>query len=364
MFKTPSIKLNKKTFLGVITAAFCLGLLAYNNCGQTGGTVGEPLEQRTPFISIWQTTTPNESITLPLRQGYKYNMIVDWGDGSSKEKITSWNDTDKTHEYAEAGQYTITLKGLAEAWYFNNNGFSLCTDSSSGDQDKIISIVDLGDMGWKSFEKAFCGCDNLTTVEGGVTSEVTDMSYMFSGSPSVHPDVAKWDTSNVTNMSHMFDGVQAPLNVTKWNTSKVTDMSFMFSTATSNPDLSQWDTSNVTDMTAMFIAVSFTADISNWNTKKVTSMNQMFYLSSFDPDMATWDFRNVANMTNMLVGSQITNVHYTDLLKRILETRTVNGVTLNATSQYYNSAASARASLITNHGWTISDNGSGGPDPG
>jgi surface protein len=355
----------KKAILGSITIILCLGLLTYTNCGQKSGTSGDAIVQAgAPFVSIWETTTPNESITLPLREGFEYNMIVDWGDGSPKEKITSWDDSKKTHEYAEPGQHTITLKGLAEALYFNNNGFSTCTDTNSGNAQKIISVTDLGDMGWKNLERAFCGCNNLQSLSGGVTSNVTNMSRMFHGAFVSELDVSKWDTSKVTNMSGMFDGMGAQLDVSKWNTSSVTDMSFMFSNSSSNPDLSRWDTSQVTTMASMFIASNFTADISGWNTRKVTTMNQMFYLSVFNPDMSDWDFTNITNMASMLVGSQITNENYTALLKQIHATRTVNGVFLSTTNQYYNSAAAARASLISDYGWSISDNGSGGPDPG
>ena len=190
------------------------------------------------------------------------------------------------------------------------------------------------------------------------------MGQMFQGSPSANPDVSKWDTSSVTNMNYMFDGISVSLDPSKWDTSKVTDMSFMFSSATTDADLSDWNTSNVTTMEGMFIAATFTGNIAGWDTSKVTNMNQMFYLSSTDPDMSEWDFSSAASMISMLTGSQISTRHYTDFLIRIFQTRTVNGVTLNATSQYYDSAATARASLVSSHSWIVSDNGSAGPDPG
>ena len=45
------------------------------------------------------------------------------------------------------------------------------------------------------------------------------------------PDISKLNTSNVTNMSYMFSGcssLSSLPDISKWNTSNVTDMSWMF----------------------------------------------------------------------------------------------------------------------------------------
>lgn len=42
----------------------------------------------------------------------------------------------------------------------------------------------------------------------------------------------------------------------------------------------------------------------------------------------------------------------------------MDGVELDATAQYYDSADAARTDLIDTNGWAISDNGSAGADPG
>ena len=152
------------------------------------------LHNNNPFTSVWKTTSASESITLPLRSGYNYDFTVDWGDGSSTSTVTAHDDTDRTHTYANAGEYTVTITGLVEAWYFNNGG----------SKNKIIQVTELGDMGWKNLELAFYRCRNLTTVAGGDVSGVTNMSYMFGDAASANPDVSGWDTSNVTNMQGMF----------------------------------------------------------------------------------------------------------------------------------------------------------------
>ena len=66
------------------------------------------------------------------------------------------------------------------------------------------------------------------------------------------------DTSNVVNMRAMFAGTKFNQDISSWNTSNVTDMSHMFSGATAfNQPLNNWDVSNVTDMSYMFAGVRY-----------------------------------------------------------------------------------------------------------
>ena len=62
---------------------------------------------------------------------------------------------------------------------------------------------------------------------------------------------------------------------TSWNTSQVRDMSYMFSSAREfDQDISSWNVSSVESMSSMFSdAVAFDQDISGWNTSKVMDMS-------------------------------------------------------------------------------------------
>ncbi|MCB9090913.1 MAG: BspA family leucine-rich repeat surface protein, partial [Halobacteriovoraceae bacterium] len=327
------------------------------------------------FISTWQTTTPSESITLPLRSGYTYNFTVDWGDSSGTSVVTSDVDPDITHTYSSAGTYTVTISGTVEAWYFNN----------SGDKDKILTVPQLGSVGWTNLNQAFSGCTNLTTVSGGDTSSVTSMGSMFYLATNAVPDTSGWDTSNVTNMASMFyDAPAANPNTSGWNTSNVTSMSRMFRNATNaNPDVSGWSTANVTDMSFLFSnASSATPNTSGWNTTSVTTMKNMFYgatnanpdVSSWNvsnvtdmsnmfinatnanPDMSSWNVGNVTTMASMLNASGTSVINYSNLLIQAEATSSQNNVVLGASGICYNtSAITARTDLVTNHTWTITD---------
>ena len=255
----------------------------------------------TPFVSVWETQSPGETITLPLRNGSQYNLEVDWGDGSPKTIITSHDDPDITHVFANAGSYTVTLIGTATAWYFNNQG----------DKNKILQVSDLGDLGWLNFSGAFYGCSNLTTVAGGNTSSVTQMHSMFRSAPLAAPDTSSWDTSNVLSMASMFnEATLANPDVSQWDVSKVTDFSTMFYNAkAAAPDTSNWNTSSVTSLFRMFHGADLAnPDVSGWDTSKVTNMSGIFTSSvSANPDVSHWDTSRVSNMSNMFFGAQVAN---------------------------------------------------------
>ena len=265
------------------------------------------------------------SMTLPLRSGYDYDFVVDWGDGSSST-VTSFDDPNRIHNYATYGTYQISITGLCEAWYFN----------SEGDRLKLSSIDQWGDTGFIDMRFAFKGCMNLTTVDdtdGTWCSNVTDMTYMFYGCGLKTLNVSNWNVSNVTNMNGMFIGCGlletldvsnwdvsnvtylsgmfrecsslTTLDVSTWNVSNVTNMDSMFERCFSltTLDVSTWDVSNVTDMLCMFSECSSltTLDVSNWNVSNVTRMWGMFNgcFSLTTLDVSTWNVSNVTEMISM-----------------------------------------------------------------
>ena len=238
-----------------------------------------------PMITTWRVGDAaygdgDETITLPLRSGFYYFFTVDWGDGTS-DVITAWDQTETTHDYALTtgpGDYTVTISGTAEAWYFNN----------SGDKDKILSVTQLGELGWTSFEGAFYGCTNLATFTPGIT-----------------------DTSAVTNMHRMFNNASSLTslnNLSNFDTSAVTTMEYMFLNASSltSLDLSNFNTSNVTNMTSLISSTNVTAvDLTNFVTSNVITMGGMFANSPLITvqGLSGFDTSNVINMSYMFNGT-------------------------------------------------------------
>ena len=113
--------------------------------------------------------------------------------------ITAHDDAAITHTYEneEEEDYNLVIEGTLEAWSFNN----------TGDKDKILSVENFGDLGYKNLSGAFHGSTNLGAFAGGVTSGVTDMTSMFEGATNANPDVSNWDFSSVTDigMTNMFN---------------------------------------------------------------------------------------------------------------------------------------------------------------
>lgn len=172
-----------------------------------------------PFVFEWTLDTPTE-VALGLPPGTDFDFDVDWGDGS--EISTAWTEQGSrdipravTHEY-DAGTYTVTVSGWVEAMRF----FPNC---------KLTRVHNLGDVGWTSTAYMFAGCRGLTTVYGGDTSEVRDMTGMFYNAPLAEPDTLTWDVARVTSMRDMFHGAtSAAPDVTHWDVSRVTDKAGVF----------------------------------------------------------------------------------------------------------------------------------------
>ena len=54
------------------------------------------------------------------------------------------------------------------------------------------------------------------------TSEITDMSYLFSSMEKFNGDISEWDVSNVTDMYNMFRECESfNQDISEWNVSKV-----------------------------------------------------------------------------------------------------------------------------------------------
>ena len=270
--------------------------------------------ERAPFVSTWRMGTSgfgngSLTLTLPLSSSFNYDMTVDWGDGSATSHVTDYFDSTKTHTYSVAGDYTVTIRGFAEAWIGSYD------DSMNG---KLISVTDLGDLGWISLTRAFSYTPNLISFAGGYTEDVVDMSYMFSGAHKlVDADLSSFDTSKVTDMSYMFQNTLSltSLDLSHFKTTNVSLTQAMFFGAISltSLDISSFDTSNVTDMTLMFGSMRelTSLDLSHFNTSKVLEMNSMFYdmLKLNSLNISSFNTSEVTRMDMMFYGlKQLTSL--------------------------------------------------------
>ena len=162
-------------------------------------------------------------------------------------------------------------------------------------------------------EGMFLNMENVSEFDFGHkfdTSNIEDMSNMFSGISCTELDLSFFDTSSLEEMDSMFEGSNIKfLNLEGWknpklktmdstfsggsnqqgniekvnlegfNTNTVMNMDYLFygSNGASSVDLSLLDVSSVTSMVGMFRASNLEeGDFSSWNTSNVTDMSEMF----------------------------------------------------------------------------------------
>jgi surface protein len=368
------------------------------------------------FISVWQTTTSSESLFLPYIPTGSYSGTIDWGDGTTS--INSY--ANRTHTYATAGTYTISITGTVTGISFYDGtplGYSNALKINSVSQWGCLRLGNSGSnfsfclnltlntvsdslilTGTTSINALFGNCQSITTINNinsWDTSTITSMSEVFLNCYLFDDDISNWNVSNVTDFSYMFSVAtlfNQPIGV--WNVSGATNMNFMFSESYAfDQDLSSWDVSNVTIMTAMFLQATIfnnngSSFISGWTTSNVNTMSGMFGGSSFNQPINSWDVSNVTNMSSMFVfnsafnqniGSwDVSNVsNFTDFMlgKTNLDYSTTNlnsiyngwstlptlqsSININFGTIKYTAGGSAGKAILTGppNNWTITDGG-------
>ena len=255
----------------------------------------------------WSTA----AVTNSENMFYKCSSLVG-GQGTTY----SSSHVDAAYAHIDGGTSNpgyLTAKTEAYAWYTpSNTTLTFCYDNQRGSRTGTTYDLNTGNEIPLWFTDGICenvtrvvfnssfanarpttthhwfwpmrNLESITGLKYLNTSEVTDMSYMFSNCESLTSlDVSTFNTSKVTSMAVMFWGCTklTSLDVSNFNTSNVTSMQSMFghSNNLTSLDLSGFDTHNVTVMYEMFSDCwqLKTLDLGGFNTSKVTSMRAMFY---------------------------------------------------------------------------------------
>ncbi|EOJ0300438.1 BspA family leucine-rich repeat surface protein, partial [Campylobacter jejuni] len=130
------------------------------------------------------------------------------------------------------------------------------------------------------------------------TSEITDMSYLFTGSTRTNfSGIEKWNTDKVKTMRSMFECNKFfNEDIGAWDVGDVRDMAWMFLNCPNfNQNISEWDVKKVETMSGMFWnCESFNQNIRKWNIKKVWDMSYMFkYCKLFNQDLSSWNTKRI-----------------------------------------------------------------------
>ena len=322
----------------------------------------------TDFTTTWETTSPSETITLPYESLGTYSGIIDWGDGNTS--VNSY--ANRTHTYATAGTYTVTICGTIEGWSFNllyvpnsqirtverwgqlrgrNNYRPDFFDCTNLNINLVQDTIDL--TGYSTLTNMFQGCSSLTSINNinsWNTSSITNISFMFAQC-SVFDQVLSFDTSQVTNMQGIFTFCTNFNQPFTFITSAVTDMNIMFWGATNfNQPLVQgvngWDTSSVNYMCGMFAGASaFNQNIGGWD---VTSVIGNFDCGGLNPDF-------MAGKTPLTFSTTNLDAIYAGWSQLVVNT----GLEISfGTAEYTTLGGQAGKNILTNtYGWIISDGG-------
>lgn len=315
------------------------------------------------FITIWQTSSQSESISIGVNAALNlpFNYTVDWGDGTI-QNIAHSNTI--SHVYAGPGAHQVAIKGNFPALRMYN--------VTQANRNKLTRIVQWGNNQWKSMFEAFSYCQNLTSIATDTPnlSAVNSTKSMFEGAVFFNSDINDWNVSNVTNMSRMFyRAVSFNQDLNDWNVSNVTNMSYMFaadvnSQTAFNGDISSWIVNSVTDMQYMFAYnTSFNQNLSQWNVSNVDTMYAMFSSASAfnNGSIGSWELNSQGvDMGFMLSGSGLLPANYSSILMGWASNNPPSDIALNAAGLNYcnnQPTVSARTFLTSTKNWTINDAG-------
>ena len=344
----------------------------------------------------------------------KFLEITNWGNiqwkglgflACSNLKITAQD----TPDFSQVTSFQSSFQGTGiTSFSFKNVNLSSCTSFYGMFQgaNKLTSVnftgAILNTTSNVDMEKMFYGAGDptktltLTGFNALNTSKVINMAVFAQSSRISSIDLSNMNFSSCVNFASAFNSSQlASINLTNMilnttsgvnmggmfansllttitgfktlNTSKVTSMYQTFSAGlkmTGPLDFSGMDFSSCTNFGYMFYGgLISSVNVSNWilNTTSNFSMTWMFYgcnsLTNL-PGISTWNISKVTDMGYFVYYITLNSTEYSNALIYWSTLNLNSNVNLMYGSTKYNSsAASARASIISNKTWTISDGG-------
>jgi surface protein len=222
--------------------------------------------------------SPGITIELPLQQFVPdVTLVVNWGDN------TFYDSFQFTHQYAQAGEYTI----LVSDCFLQFGYFDISSD---------LLYLRYRGAPWN-------GVQYITSVNSFGTS-LLYLDRAFYGATALQHVTPMLSPSSVT-LNHMFDSatsfVDTSMNLNAWNVSRVTSMAYMFANMSFNQSLDSWDIGNVENISYLFFnnQVFDLSFVNLWNTSRVTHMNGTFRgASAFNQSVASWNTSRVVSMVD------------------------------------------------------------------
>lgn len=199
-----------------------------------------------PFTLEFDVLVDDLSVQLPISGNV--NCVVDWGDGGTKETITSDRPS---HNYNNIGVYVVKVYGDFEKMY-----------KCSRNVTKVISWGN-SNTSLNNMNRAFSNCSNLTSIpddEYGIFSNVTNfyLTFYYCTSLTSIPENLFQYSFKAEQIHNTFNHCTGLTNIPERlfaNCSNVTifDSAFIYCTSiTSIPENLLINNYNVTHFTSMF----------------------------------------------------------------------------------------------------------------
>ncbi|MFV0483296.1 MAG: BspA family leucine-rich repeat surface protein [Bacteroidales bacterium] len=264
-------------------------------------------------------------IPLQLTPSVMYNFTIDWGDGTIN-RLNDWGGSlNSSHTYKNTDVDTFTIKIAANEDSDGDGdydtGFPRMVSTANKDKPntRLLTVEQWGTIKWASTQNMFTACKNLEI-------KATDIP----------------DLSGVSNMDDMFAYCENLVG---------------------NTSMNNWDVSTITSMKGLFKeAALFNQVLDNWDVSGVENMSEMFKLAvAFDQDIGDWNISKLTDATEMFEGVTLSLNNYDSLLigwNRQLEAGSGNSrVVFSGGNSQYCAAVNARANMIDDKEWTITDGG-------
>ena len=300
-----------------------------------------------PMIIVVDTTkagSASNTFVLPIIKDTTETVKIYWGDGTNSTGVNGNN----THVYAASGIYTVKIESrLFGGIYFNN----------LGDKAKITKIANYGQGVSRLNIGSFYGCSSLLSIDiGNIVSNGADASNQYRGCTAL-TTVPLFNLSSVTNAYAMF--AYCPVTtVPLFNLSNCTSTGSMFYECTALTTVPLLNLSNLINASYMFYRCLELTTVPLLNLSSCTNATGMFSQCLKLTTVPLFDLSKVTNASYMFSGVTLTTQSYSDFLINLATLPLQSGVSFHGGNSKYNPAAAiARAYLVSNFGWTITDGG-------
>lgn len=172
---------------------------------------------------------------LVFSSGDTTSFITTWRTTSANETITiptfgsGYNYDISTSDgqtfTGVTGNQTITFATAGDYDVSISGAFPRIYFNNGVERAKIVDVKQWGNISWTTFLKSFFGCVNLqlTATDSPNLSNATTLQNMFRGCTILNASINHWDVSNITNMRALLQQTLFNQNIGSWDITNVSN---------------------------------------------------------------------------------------------------------------------------------------------